>query len=425
MTSDTRPPPPPPSLDRLFLGRQPILDANDGLIGYELLFRDSADNRAATVDPGMATADVVCKAFTDLGLSGSLEGYKAFIIADGEFLAHDAIEALPPDGVVLQIDGALAARPEVNARCLELEERKYAFCLLNPAGCGGALAELLRRAAFVKLNVQDADTTVLDAITSLPIGERPILIASHVETKADREQAAALGFQFFQGYFFAEPTLVEGKKLDPVAHGLIRIINLINQDAELPALEQAFKAEAALTVKLLRLTNSVGVGLRARIGSVRQAITIIGRRPLMRWLQLLLYSRRGDDDFERNPLMQLAALKGGFMERLARHCYPRQVAVSDQSFLAGLMSLMPAALGMPMQEILDQIPVAPALRQALLERGGEIGRLLELTDCYDNDDWAGTDRMLVELGHGIGREVLNQCLVEAIAWVQSLSVEAE
>jgi EAL and modified HD-GYP domain-containing signal transduction protein len=424
MTNDPRDTP-SPSLGRLFLGRQPILDANDGLIGYELLFRDSDDNRAGAVNPGMATADVVCKAFTDLGLNGSLEGYKAFIIADGEFLAHDAIEALPPDGVILEVDGALAARPDINARCRDLEERKYAFCLLNPAACGSALADLLKRVAFVKLNVKDVDTNMLGRIAALPIDERPILIASHVETKADRDRAAALGFQFFQGYFFAEPTLVEGKKLDPVAHGLIRIINLINQDAELSALEQAFKAEAALTVKLLRLTNSVGVGLRTRIGSVRQAITIIGRRPLLRWLQLLLYSRHGDGDFERNPLMQLAALKGGFMERLAQHCHPRQMAVSDQSFLAGLMSLMPAALGIPMQEILDQIPVAPALRQALLERGGEIGQLLELTDCYDNDDPVGTDRMLATFGNRIRREMLNQCLADSIAWVRSLGIDSD
>lgn len=414
------------SLDRLFVGRQPILDANDGLIGYELLFRDSADNRAPEMAPGMATANVVCKAFTDLGLAGTLEGYKAFIIADAEFLGNEAIEALPPEGVVFEVDARLADDPAVVARCLDLESRKYSFCLIDPVEPGAALSALIKHAMFVKLNIKTFAEGILKQLLALPVGERPILIASHVETKAERERAASLGFQFFQGYYFAEPTLVEGRKLDPATHGLIRIINLINQDVELPVLEQAFKAEAALTVKLLRLTNSVGVGLRTRIGSVRQAINIIGRRPIQRWLQLLLYSQHGggDHDFERNPLMQFAALKGNFMERLAQRCYPHQVAVSDQSFLAGLMSPMPAALGMPMQEILDQIAVAPQLRQALLERQGDVGLLLELTDCYDNDDPAGADRVLSLLGHRIGREVLNQCLAESIAWVRSLAVEA-
>lgn len=419
--------PPAEALDRLFIGRQPILDANDALIGYELLFRDSAENRASTINPGMATADVVCKAYTDLGLTGTLQGYKAFIIVDAEFLGHDAIEALPADGVVFELDGRLAADTGILARCRDLTERKYAFCLINPIACEETLADLLGLATFVKLNIKALDDAMLRRIAALPVGERPILIASHVESKAERERAGTLGFQFFQGYYFAEPTLVEGRKLDPAAHGLIHIMNLINQDAELPALEQAFKSEAALTVKLLRLTNSVGVGLRTRISSVRQAINLIGRRPILRWLQLLLYSQPGgkDAEFERNPLMQLAALKGNFMERLAQRCYPHQVAVSDQAFLAGLMSLMPAALGMPMQEILDQIAVSPQLRQALLERTGEIGLLLELTDCYDNDDPAGAERALANLGHRINREVLNQCLADAIAWVRSLAVEAE
>jgi EAL and modified HD-GYP domain-containing signal transduction protein len=179
-----------------------------------------------------------------------------------------------------------------------------------------------------------------------------------------------------------------------------------------------------MTMKLLRLTNSVGVGLRVRIGSVRQAINVIGRRHIQRWLQLLLFSRNGEADIARNPLMQLAALKGNFMERLARRCYPQQSALHDQAFLAGLMSLMPAALGVPMEEILEQLAMAPALRQALLTRAGELGALLELTERYDDEDIEGVENALSMIGHRIGREVLNQCLAESIAWVQTLAMEA-
>jgi EAL and modified HD-GYP domain-containing signal transduction protein len=122
--------------------------------------------------------------------------------------------------------------------------------------------------------------------------------------------------------------------------------------------------------------------------------------------------------------MQLAALKGNFMERLARRCYPQQSALHDQAFLAGLMSLMPAALGVPMEEILEQLAMAPALRQALLTRAGELGALLELTERYDDEDIEGVENALSMIGHRIGREVLNQCLAESIAWVQTLAMEA-
>jgi EAL and modified HD-GYP domain-containing signal transduction protein len=416
----------PAPLDRVFLGRQPILDASQALIGYELLFRDSAENQAPAAEPGVASADVVCKAFTELGLAGALGGHKAFIIADAEFLHAEVIELLPPDSVVFEIDAALAADAGVLARAQALSQSGYSLCVNNLAELDEAVLPLLKQAMFVKINLKALPDERLRPLLDLPADFRPLAIASHVETRADHERARALGFQFFQGYYFAEPTLVEGKKLDPAAQGLIRIVNLLNRDAELGEVEQAFKSEAALTLKLLRLTNSVGVGLRVRIASVRQAVNIIGRRQIQRWLQLLLFSRNGDSgDIEHNPLMQLSALKGAFMERLAQRCYPNQSNLPEVAFLAGLMSLMPAAFGVPMGEILEQISMVPELRFALLTREGELGQLLELTDRYDGDDPAGVDAVLQQLGYRITRETLNQCLVDSIAWVQSLAVEAE
>lgn len=414
-----------PALDRLFLGRQPILDASGALIGYELLFRNSAVNAAPAVAPGYATADVVCKAFTELGLANALSGHKAFVIADAEFLQNESIEVLPPDSVVFEIGPSLVDDPTLIDRCQTLCRQGFSFCLSHPAVLDERLLRLLDLATFIKINLKTLDDATIRVLLDPPLQHKPVPIASHVETQADHQRAQALGFHFFQGYYFAQPTLVEGKKMDPATQGLLRIINLLNRDAELGEVEQAFKNEAALTIKLLRLTNSVGVGLRVRIGSVRQAITVIGRRHIQRWLQLLLYSQHGGADIERNPLMQLAALKGNFMERLARRCYPQHASLQDLAFLAGLMSLMPALLGMTMEEILDQLVVTPPLRQALLLRAGELGLLLDLTEAFDNENLAGVENTLAQIGHRIGHEILNQCLVESIAWVQSLSAATD
>lgn len=413
------------SLDRLFLGRQPILDANRALIGYELLFRASHDNHAPVANPGMATADVVCKAFAELGLASALDGHKVFIIADAEFLHAETVELLPPDSVVFEVDACLAADVAVLARTQALSQTGYALCVNNLTELNETVLPLLKQAMFVKMNIKAVPDEILRPLLALPTDFRPLPIASHVETGADYEHARALGFQFFQGYYFAEPTLMESRKLDPATQGLLRIINLLNHDAELSEIERAFKGEAALTLKLLRLTNSVGVGLRVRIASVRQAVTVIGRRQIQRWLQLLMFSRNGEAaDIACNPLMQLAALKGAFMERLARRCYPNQSSLPESAFLAGLMSLMPTALGMPMAEILDQINVVPELRLALMARDGELGTLLALADSYDNDDPPGVNSALQRLGHRITYDTLSHCLVESIAWVQSLAVEA-
>lgn len=413
-------------LANLFLGRQPILDSTQALVGYQLLFRASSENRAASVEPGIATADVICKAFAELGLVGALGANKAFVIVDAASLGADTIELLPAGGVVFDLPASVAADPAMVARCQALGQRGYTFCLNDLTQITAALEPLLKQAMFTKLNLQNLPDGVLRPLLSQLADFRPLPIASHVETRADYERAAALGFHFFQGYYFAEPTVVEGKRLDPAIQRLIRLIKCLNADADLDEIERIFKGEAALTVNLLRLTNSAAVGLRTRITSVRQAVTVLGRRQILRWLQLLLYSRPGGQhvDIERNPLMQLAAFKGNFMERLARLCHPDQSGLADAAFLCGLMSLMPAALGLPMSEILEQIAIGPQLNAALLSREGELGLLLDLTDSYDKDDADGAARALIQLGGRIDREALNQCLTESMAWVQSLASEA-
>lgn len=412
------------SLDHLFLGRQPILDASEALIGYELFFRNSTENAAPPIEPGFATADVVCKAFVELGLANALAGNRAFVIADAEFLRHESVVVLPAESIVFEVDAGLATNPVIIERCRQLADLGFSFCLNHPAELNEQLQPFLALSSYIKLNVPARDDVSLKRLLDLSGEHKPMPIASHIESHADRERALALGFGLFQGYYFARPTLVEGRKVDPATQGLLHIINLLNRDAELTEVEQAFKGEAALTMKLLRLTNSAGIGLRVRIGSVRQAINVIGRLHIQRWLQLLLFSQQGGGDIERNPLMQLAALKGNFMERLARHCHPQQTDLHDQAFLAGLMSLMPAVLGMVMAEILDQLAITPSLRQALLLREGEVGALLELTEHYDSENLPGVTRMLNQLECRIGGEVLNQCLAESIAWVQGLTVEA-
>lgn len=411
-------------LDQLFLGRQPILDHGGVLIGYELLFRDSQRNQAPPVLPGITTADVVCRAFAELGLASALGDNKAFLITDDAFLRHEAIEALPSEQVVFQVDATLLKDVALMEHCLRLNQQGYAFCICDAIELDENILVFLRQAMFMKLNIRTIQESQLHTLLNLPADFRPLAIASHVETQADHAHAKALGFQFCQGYYFAEPTLVKGKKLDPGTQGLIRLINLLNADAESSELERAFKGETALTVKLLRLTNSVGVGLRVRISSVRQAIQVIGRRHIQRWLQLLLYSSHGDD-LERNPLMQLAALKGRFMEDIAGHYQPRDKELAEQAFLVGMMSLMPAALGIPIDEILTQIDIAPSLREALTSHTGDLGSLLALTEAFDNEDTAATQAILEQLGPRVSPEILNHCLADAIAWVQSLATEQE
>lgn len=415
-------------LRKVFIGRQPILDRDQGLVGYELLFRATAENAAAVssgTEATTATADVICKAFAELGLASTLGQARAFINVGALFLGGDAVELLPKEIVVLEIDVAAFAAPSLLTRCQELKAKGYAFCISGVADVGDHLWPLVDLATWLKINIDGLEGNRLQVVARALGTTRRTLIAAHVESQSQMELCRLLGFHLFQGYYFAKPVIVEGRKLEASTQGLLRLIKLVADDADQPRLDAAFRTEPALMINLLRLTNSVGVGARTRITSVRQAITVLGRRQLQRWLQLLLFSRGSSVDLAHNPLLQLAALRARFMELLVVKLLPEQRELSDPAFITGLMSVVPAALGMSMTDVLAQISVANEVRRALTHREGPLGKLFALVERYDDNDIAGTQVLLAAYGSAGTPGLLGEILGETLAWVQQLGVEAD
>ena len=410
----------------VFIGRQPILDRQQVTFGYELLFRTGRENAADVIDGHLATADVVCKAFAELGLAAALGDQRAFINVDAAFLDEDAVLLLPKKQVVLDLELSGPVPAATIERCRELRTLGYEFAVagLTP-GIEGHPA-LIELASFVRIDVDELAPEALAAVTAALQAPFRRLIAGRVESDDAHRICLEAGFDYFQGYYFARPIVVEGRKLDASMQGLLRIINLLNGDAEVGQLERAFKAEPALTVNLLRLTNSVGAGLAVKVGSIRHAITVLGRKQLQRWLQLLVFSRsESGGGIAGNPLMEWAALRGRFLELLALRCYPARKDMPEKAFITGLISLMPTALGMPIETILEQIGLPPDVRGALARREGEVGALLEVAERYDGDDFDGTLALFSRIGTRLNLETLAQCLIDALAWVRQLAVETE
>ena len=415
-------------LREVFIGRQPILDKDQGLAGYELLFRATAENSAhvdSVTAATAATADVVCKAFAELGLANVFGQARAFINVDGLFLESDLVELLPKDIVVLEIDVVAFNDPSLLPRCQELKANGYAFSISGVTDVGDHVWPLVDLATWLKINVDGLPGDQLQTSARALGTTRRMLIAAHVESQSQMELCRLLGFHLFQGYYFAKPVIVEGRKLEASTQGLLRLIKLVADEADQARLDAAFRTEPALVINLLRLTNSVGVGARARITSVRHAITVLGRRQLQRWLQLLVFSRGANVDLAHNPLLQLAALRGRFMELLVEKLHPGQRDLGDPAFITGLMSVVPAALGMSMTDVLSQIAVGNDVRLALTHREGTLGKLFALTEHYDDNDIAGVQALLSPYGAAAGIGLLGEILGEALLWVQQLGVDAD
>lgn len=410
----------------VFLGRQPILDRHQQLFAYELLFRSSKaedGNFARFADGNQATAMVITNTFTEFSMADALGPYQGFIKVDHGLLFSDLINALPPHSVVLEILETVTPTSEMLVRCEQLRASGYILAVRERPESLDQSRPLLKLAQVIKVDISRIEPGNLQQLVGdlRPLGKT--LLAEKVETIAQRQLCEELGFDLFQGYYFARPTVIYGKHLQASELALMRLLGLLSQDADTAEIEKVFKQEPVLTVNLLRLTNSAGSGMTTRITSLRHAITILGRRQLLRWLQLLLYSGSAADMPAVNPLLQLAATRGRMMELLVDRTPDAKTGgrdLIDQAFMVGILSLMPTLTSVPMPDILEQLPVAKTVHEALGERLGVLGDLLTVIELLENDDQPGASGILAKLPE-ITPAYANSCLTRALTWANNLA----
>ena len=412
----------PQDIEEVFIGRQPILDRDGRLFAYELLFRSGTKLNAAQVDDNLAaSANVISRAFADLGVEQALGPYKGFVNCDESLLLSDMLELLPPAKMVLEILETVEVSPTLVERCRELKARGFTLALDDFVNLEDKWQPLLDLVEIVKVDIMPLDQAGL-LRTSIALKRWPLqLLAEKVDSREQAEYCRELGFHLFQGYYFAKPAIIAGKKLSHSQLALIRLLGMILGDADTAELEDVFKQAPGLAINLVRLTNSVATGVRTKVTSLRHAIAVLGRRQLQRWLQLLLYTNPAGGDVA-SPLLQLAASRGRLMELLAGKLHPGRKEAEDHAFMAGIMSLMPTLMGVPFEQILRSISVGQDIAEALTAHRGELGILLALAEALEVGDGPACHQLAEQLP-GIDHRIVNGCLTQALAWASNIGKE--
>jgi EAL and modified HD-GYP domain-containing signal transduction protein len=237
------------------------------------------------------------------------------------------------------------------------------------------------------------------------------LFAQHVDSMALFKWYAAQGFGYFT---FGRLNLPEnnGAPRDTSRLPLMRLLSLVTGDADTAEMEAVFKLEPKLAFELLRLVNSMSFGLRTEITSFAQAILVLGRRQLQRWLQLLLFAHRKDGEDGPNILMQRAAERGRVMELLAQK--GNEKADQEMAFMVGVFSVLDVLMATPLAELFKSITLPQPVEQALLRREGRLGKLLNLVCAAEESHFAEIRRQLPSLGLDSG--TLSRSQLAAIFW---------
>lgn len=408
----------------VFLGRQPILDRSKNLVAFELFFRLDETAETATVTSNLsATANVIVNAYGHLGIQNVLDRQRGFINVDPDLIMSDVISLLPSKHVVLEVKESIEITEKFLQRCNELKQAGYQFALDGVVAINNEVKQLLSVVSIVKVDVSVLDKNALAALVKELKHWPVLLLAQKVETHEQAGYCMELGFQMFQGYFFAKPEVMSGKRADPAKLSLLKLLTLIMGDSDIEEIEREFKHQPGLSYNLLRMVNSVAGGLPQKVSSIKHSIMILGRKQLQRWIQLLLYTSDQSDDSMANALMQTAAARGKSMELIAAAERPHDKNHQERAFMVGILSLLDVLLGIEMQQIIDKLNISDDMSQALLKRDGRMGQELKLVEANEKGEVAVIQSVLNELGF-LSLSELTNIELEALSWVNRIGEAA-
>lgn len=408
--------------DQIFLGRQPILDPRQNTVAYELLFRGGNTRDSNVTDDLLATANVIINTISQIGIDNVLNGRLGFLNVSHQLLMSDLLELLPPKHMVLEILETVEIDDNVIARCKELKAAGFKIALddfvYNPSY--DPLFEIIEIIKYdVMLSPWEEIAESLKIIRKYP---HISFLAEKVEKLEEFEHYLNEGFSLFQGYFFAKPTVITAKKANPSQATLLRVMGMIQKDEEPAQIQKVFKESPHLSISLLRLVNSVGMGLRNKVGSLQQALVVLGQRQLLRWVQLLLYSQGSDST--SSPIFELAAVRGRFMELVAlalEKSSPQARGASENAFMTGILSLVDVVLNMKLEDIIQDLGLIEDVNVAVLERKGFLGSLLVLSEKMEIGDFDTVSKLAEDMG--LSADQITQAQLEAIQWVENLGNE--
>jgi c-di-GMP phosphodiesterase len=405
----------PQGKHRFFLARQPIVDRNRELVAYELLFRLTEAGPANVTDDIMATASVICHA-TELGLANVIGQYRGYINVDASALMSDFIRVLPHGQIVLEVLETVEVTDEIIQRVQHLSEAGFTFALDDVVAESEAVRRLLPFVDIIKCDVCMISDRELERLSRRFISAGKTLLAEKVETPEKFEQCLALGFDYFQGNFLAKPMIMTGTKRSPSAVTVMQLMTQILSHADADSLAHVIEQDSALKECLLELVARADFAGGHPVASIREALRLMGRRRLHRWLQIMLYAQTGQPGRSASPLLAKAAARGRLMELLAARLHPGERRIGDAAFTTGVMSLMDRLFGLPLGEMLTKLPADEGMRQALLKRHGTFGDMLRLVECLDEDsDQCDQIHVLLERLH-LEPEDLYTLQVQAYEW---------
>lgn len=401
----------------VFVARQPIFDRKRELYGYELLYRsERARDQFDGTDAYSATEQVISSTLLSIGLENILCGKKAFLNFNHRLLSDGLHLSLPREATVIEILETVEPNSDLLALCRSIHEQGYTLAL-DDFVASPQFEPLTLLAQLIKVDVRVTSRAEQERLLRKYKPRGIAMLAEKVETYEEFEWTRAAGYDYFQGYFFARPSVIQSQQVPATKLNCLRLLSELQKpDLDFKRLEDLIRGEVALTYKLLRYVNSALFSRRGEIQSIERALMVVGSDEIRRWGALATLPMLATD--KPGELATLSIVRARFCERLMQLA---GITQQNEAFLMGMFSLLDALLDRPLNEALGSVSLGTDITQALLGTAPAddvLAKIYRLTRRYEEGDWDEVEKL--SRACGFTGSATGDAYIEATLWAEKM-----
>ncbi|MDR0924600.1 MAG: HDOD domain-containing protein [Hungatella sp.] len=405
-------------MDR-YVTRQPIKAlAEDKIIGYEVLFQKDYDALYNSSD--VAAADTIA-GFLMQNTERIFQDKLTFVTFTPSLLFRNMPKIFDKDKLIIQIEDHVMIHPLSPTIIKKYRTEGYVFAI-NDFQFSPKYFTMLDYVTYIKVDIsskhEGRERISLSNLINTMKGFDKKCIATGVNTKEDYELAMEIGADYAEGSYVAEAMARKVKRLEFLEGNFFQLVVEVSKDEpDIERIEEVIGHDAALSYALLKIVNSAYFALRRRVSSIRQALVTMGISQLKQWVYLLSFNNDFESDESREAMMKLSFLRANYAMVLSDHIKDLPI-IRSEVYMMGMFSTLQYMIDAPLEEILEEVPVAQEIKDALLSQEGICGALYKLILSYENADWKAVKSLSNELG--IPSSLLAQTYMDCVETVNEI-----
>lgn len=368
-------------MENIYLGRQCIIDENEQVSAYEILYKD--DNQESNIGSKRhASASVINSILNKFGTRSVLGDRRAFIKVDQKFLLSDLIFSLPSEFFIFSILECVEMNERVLERIKQLHEKKYQVGVDDiylDVATFKKYELIYQELSYFKIKMDKAIGDELKEIIKKIKSFNIKIVGTRIDTHEQFALAKELSCDWFEGYFFAKPKIIKNVNFAPQQANILKLYNLLINDTNIDEITTEFEENHEVSLQLLQCINSGSFDFKEKISSIHHVITSVGRAPLAQWLMLMIYSKSVSKVPQKSALMLMVKNRTELMEKILKVVDPTAKSNAlGEAYFVGVLSLSETLFGRSLEHVLEDMNISKTVEEALLNHKGILGDIYRL-----------------------------------------------